>query len=115
MLRQSSLFAALAVSASMMLVPAGTASAAGLSALSAKAKPTVEKSALIEVRRRHHGRNAALGVAAIVGTAILLNEAARADGRRRYRRGSSCWELLDRCEAGSERACYRYEDRCTDY
>lgn len=66
---------------------------------------------VVPVRSRR-GRNIGLGIAAVVGTAIILSAAARADGRRRYGRGDRCWDLLDRCEDGYRRACYRYEDLC---
>jgi hypothetical protein len=58
------------------------------------------------------GRNLALGIGAVIGTAIILSEAARADGHRRYRRDTYCGRLLYDCEDGIRRACYRYEDRC---
>src|SRR5262245_5485981 len=62
------------------------------------------------VHRR--GRDVAIGIGALIGTAIILSEAARADGHRRYRRDSMCGRLLYDCEDGSRRACHKYEDRC---
>ena len=54
----------------------------------------------------------ALGIGAVVGTAIILSEAARAEGHRRYRRSSYCGDLLYRCEDGSRWACRKFQDRC---
>lgn len=59
---------------------------------------------------RHRGRNIAIGIGAAAATAIILSEAARAERRRGYR--YSCAELYDRCDAGSNWACERYERRC---
>jgi hypothetical protein len=64
------------------------------------------------VQTRDRGLGLALGIGAVVGTAIILSEAARAEGHRRYRRSSYCGEMLWRCEDGSRWACYKYQDRC---
>jgi len=64
------------------------------------------------VQTRDRGLGVALGIGAVVGTAIILSEAARAEGHRRYRRSSYCGEMLWRCEDGSRWACYKYRDRC---
>ncbi len=64
------------------------------------------------VQTRDRGLGVALGIGAVVGTAILLSEAARAEGHRRYRRSSYCGDLLYRCEDGSRWACRRFQDRC---
>ena len=48
------------------------------------------------VQTRDRGLGVALGIGAVVGTAILLSEAARAEGHRRYRRSSYCGNLLYR-------------------
>ena len=94
---------ALAVAAS---VPMTTASAQGpMSSI----KQSAPSSDVVPVRR---GGGLALGIIAGVGAAILLSEAARADGHRRYRRSSYCGDLLYRCEDGSRWACRRYENRC---
>ena len=61
-------------------------------------KQSAPSSDVVQVRR---GAAIGLGIAAGVGTAILLSEAARADGHRRYRRSSYCGDLLYRCEDGS--------------
>lgn len=89
---------------------ATTASADSLGAMSGATKAAAPSSAIHQVGGR--GRDAAIGIGALIGTVILLNEAARADGHRRYHRTSSCGRLLYQCEDGSERSCRRYENRC---
>ena len=101
---KSALAVALALATS---IPMTTASAQGPMSI---AKPSAPSSDVVQVRRR--GAAIGLGIAAAVGTAIILSEAARADGHRRYRRSSYCGDLLYRCEDGSRWACRRYEDRC---
>src|SRR5262245_25737617 len=93
--------------ASSLALPLGV-SAQGLSTLSG-AKQSAPSRDVVEVRR---DVAIGLGIAAAVGTAIILSEAARAEGHRRYRRSSYCGGLLYRCEDGSRWACRRYEDRC---
>jgi hypothetical protein len=100
---KSALAVALALATSL---PMTTASAQGpMSSL----KQSAPSSDVVQVRR---GAAIGLGIAAAVGTAIILSEAARADGHRRYRRSSYCGDLLYRCEDGSRWACRRFEDRC---
>ncbi|HEU4377302.1 MAG TPA: hypothetical protein VFR73_01925 [Hyphomicrobiaceae bacterium] len=94
---------ALALAAS---VPMTTASAQGPMSSIRQSAPSSD---VVPVRR---GGALALGIIAGVGTAILLSEAARAEGHRRYRRNSYCGDLLWRCEDGSRWACRRYEARC---
>jgi hypothetical protein len=100
---------ALAVALACSLA-ATTASADSLGAMSSAARAAAPSSDIHQVGSR--GRNTALGIGAIIGTVILLNEAARADGHRRYHRTSSCGRLLYQCEDGRERSCRRYENRC---
>jgi hypothetical protein len=103
MKRTVALAVALALAAS---VPMTTASAQGpMSSI----KQSAPSSDVVPVRR---GGAIALGIIAGVGTAILLSEAARAEGHRRYRRNSYCGDLLWRCEDGARWACRRYENRC---
>lgn len=87
-----------------------SASAAPLSTSPAKAANMSVPGDVQLVHRR--GRDVAIGIGALIGTAIILSEAARADGHRRYRRDSMCGRLLYDCEDGSRRACHKYEDRC---
>jgi hypothetical protein len=87
-------------------VPVTTASAQGPMSSIKQSSPSSD---VVPVRR---GGAVALGIIAGVGTAILLSEAARAEGHRRYRRSSYCGDLLYRCEDGSRWACRRYENRC---
>lgn len=84
-------------------------SAQGVSALPRLAKPA-DPTGLAEPARRR-GRDIAIGLG-ILGTAIVLSEAARADGRRRYRRNTYCGRLLYRCDEGSDRACEQYYYDC---
>lgn len=95
---------ALALAAS---VPMTTASAQGPMSSIKRSAPSSD---VVPAQRR--GGALALGIIAGVGTAILLSEAARAEGHRRYRRSSYCGDLLYRCEDGARWACRRYEDRC---
>ena len=95
---------ALALAAS---VPMTTASAQGPMSTIRQSAPASDV-----VPTRDRGLGVALGIGAVVGTAIILSEAARAEGHRRYRRSSYCGDLLYRCEDGSRWACRRYEDRC---
>ena len=84
---KSALAVALALATSL---PMTTASAQGpMSSL----KQSAPSSDVVQVRR---GAAIGLGIAAAVGTAIILSEAARADGHRRYRRSSYCGDLLYR-------------------
>jgi hypothetical protein len=55
------------------------------------------------------GRGIGLGIAAGVATAIIISQAARAEGRRR---GGYCARLLDRCDYGEDWACRRFHYRC---
>jgi hypothetical protein len=64
------------------------------------------------LQTRDRGLGVALGIGAVVGTAIILSEAARAEGHRRYRRSSYCGNLLYDCEDGVRWACRKYQDRC---
>lgn len=69
-----------------------------------------------EARRRHHGRNVALGVlgtAAAVAIIAGSSRSAYADDDYRYRRGPSrCDRLAYRCNNGSDWACDKYERTC---
>ncbi|MBL8881573.1 MAG: hypothetical protein JNL45_00820 [Hyphomicrobium sp.] len=59
------------------------------------------------------GRNVAIGVAAGLATMAIISEAARADERRRRGdRRYSCERLMDKCDAGEDWACEKYERRC---
>ncbi len=59
------------------------------------------------------GRNVAIGVAAGVATMAIIAGAARADERRRRGdRRYSCGRLMERCDAGEDWACEKYERRC---
>lgn len=89
------------------------ASAQALGAIAGTAKAATPESAVEKVQRRRGraGRNLGIGLG-ILGAAIILNEAARAEGRRRYSRDSHCGRLLYRCESGSDWSCEKYEDRC---
>ena len=59
------------------------------------------------------GRNVAIGVAAGLATMAIISEATRADERRRRSdRRYSCGRLMDRCDAGQDWACEKYERRC---
>lgn len=106
----SSLAAAVALACSMSLGAATQVSAHSMTAMPGATKSAAPASDVQQAGRR--GRNVALGIGALIGTAILLNEAARADGHRRYHRSSSCGRLLYQCEDGSDRSCRRYENRC---
>ena len=55
------------------------------------------------------GRGIGFGIAAGVATAIIISQAARAEGRRR---GGYCATLLDRCDYGEDWACRRFHYRC---
>ncbi|MGL4396213.1 MAG: hypothetical protein ACRCS9_06725 [Hyphomicrobium sp.] len=80
-----------------------------------------------EARRRHSGRNLAIGLVAGAAAAAIIAGSANAserrsrstyraygddDGYRVVRRRPTCGQLLDRCNAGSDWACDRYERRC---
>ena len=45
----------------------------------------------------------------VYATAIIISQAARAEGRRR---GGYCATLLDRCDYGEDWACRRFHYRC---
>lgn len=102
--------AAVALACSVSVIATTNASAHSMSVMPGATKSAAPSSDVQQVDRR--GRGIALGIGALIGTAIILNEAARADGHRRYQRSSMCGRLLYRCEDGSEWSCRRYEDRC---
>jgi hypothetical protein len=58
---------------------------------------------------RGRGIGLGLGIVAGVATAIIISDAARAEGRRR---GGYCATLLDRCDYGEDWACRRFHYRC---
>jgi hypothetical protein len=66
-------------------------------------------------RRSNTGRNLAVGIAAGVLGAIILNQAARA-GERDHggddEGGLSCRQLDRRCDDGQEWACRKFARRC---
>ncbi|MEQ1713058.1 MAG: hypothetical protein ABL908_16875 [Hyphomicrobium sp.] len=59
-----------------------------------------------EAKKNHTGRNIAIGVGAALATGIILNEAARAEGRSSVRRYDS--------EDGHDRTCRRWRRLCND-
>jgi hypothetical protein len=103
--------ATIAVAAVLALPPGGTAPAVagGMSMPPSVTKPADDGNLVEPVRRR--GRDIAIGLG-ILGAAIVLTEAARAEGRRRYRRDSYCGRQLYLCDEGSDRACERYYENC---
>ena len=109
------LVVAMALPCAMLFAAPTGASAQGLGAVAGAAKSASPGSAVEKVQRRRGGgrtgRNVGIGLG-ILGAAIILNEAARAEGRRRYSRDSYCGRLLYRCESGSDFSCEKYEDRC---
>lgn len=88
---------------------ASAASAGNLSGLKAAAP----QSAVVDVGRRHRGRNIGLGILGAAAATAIIAGAARADGRR-YRRGESCEYLDYKCSQGHGWACRKYEYRCED-
>ena len=58
-----------------------------------------------------HGRGLGLGLGILggVAAAVIISDAARAEGRRR---GGYCSRLLDRCDYGEDWACRRFQYRC---
>jgi hypothetical protein len=62
-----------------------------------------------ETAQARHGVGLGLGIAAGVATAIIISDAARAEG---YRRGGYCRRLLDRCDYGEGWACRKFRYRC---
>ena len=109
------LVVAMALPCAMLFAAATGASAQGLGTVAGATKSVTPASAVEKVQRRRgrgrRGRNVGIGLG-ILGAAIILNEAARAEGRRRYSGGSYCGRLLHRCERGSNWSCEKYEDRC---
>ena len=100
----------------LLLVSSTTAKAqfAGLQTLDANtgASPLVHKTGR---RSRRNGRIAAGVVAGVVG-AIAVHELHRSARRREARRWSrhqrNCRRWLRWCRNGSDRACWRYDNRC---
>jgi hypothetical protein len=109
------LVASVALPCGLLLAASTVASAHGPGSVAAVARPAAPAPNVEQVHRRrrggHIGRDVGIGLG-ILGAAILLNEAARADGRRRYSRDSYCGRLLYRCESGSDWSCEKYEERC---
>ena len=58
-----------------------------------------------------HGRGLGLGLGILggVAAAVIISDAARAEGRRR---GPYCSRLLDQCDYGEDWACRRFHYRC---
>lgn len=63
------------------------------------------------VHRHRHGGRIAAGIAAGIGTAIILNEVSRPSYGRTYYsdNGLSCGQLEARCDAGQDWACRRLD------
>ncbi len=101
---------AVALACALSLAASTNASAHGLGVFSGVSTLAAPETTVTRIKDRT-GRNIGIGLG-ILGTAIILNEAARAEGRRRYGRGSYCGKLLYRCEDGHRWSCERYEDRC---
>lgn len=109
----ATLAVAVALPCAMLFAATTDASAQSLGAIAGVTKSAAPDSAVEKAQRRrgHAGRNLGIGLG-ILGAAIILNESARAEGRRRYSRDSYCGRLLYRCESGSDSSCEKYEDRC---
>ena len=107
------LVVAMALPCAVLFAATTGASAQGLGAIAGAAKAVAPESTVEKVQRRRGrtGRNVGIGLG-VLGAAIILNEAARAEGRRQYSRDSYCGRLLYRCESGSDWSCEKYEDRC---
>ncbi|KAB2919508.1 MAG: hypothetical protein F9K29_05475 [Hyphomicrobiaceae bacterium] len=99
-----------ALACALSLAATTNASAHGLGIFSGASTATAPETNVTRIKDRT-GRNIGIGLG-ILGTAIILSEAARAEGRRRYSRDSYCGRLLYRCEDGHRWSCERYEDRC---
>ena len=59
-----------------------------------------------DAKKNHTGRNIAIGVGAALATGIILNEAAKAEGRTTVRRYDS--------DDGHDRTCRRWRRLCND-
>jgi hypothetical protein len=119
-IRSSATFAAaLALPCGLLFAASTHALAHGPGSVAGSVRSAAPESLVEQVQRRRGparargrtGRNVGIGLG-VLGAAILLNEAARAEGRRRYTRGSYCGRLLYQCENGSNWSCGKYEDRC---
>lgn len=92
--------------------PSSAAGALGSGASVVGKAAAVESTGVHQVRRRHRGRNAAIGILGAAAAAAIISESARAD-RRDYRRArSSCRSLDYRCANGSRRACRDFDYYC---
>ena len=93
--------------------PSSAAGTLGSGASSVGKAAAVEGTAVHQVRRRHRGRNAAIGILGAAAAAAIISESARASDRRDYRRArSSCRSLDYRCANGSRRACRDFDYYC---
>lgn len=72
-----------------------------------------------EAKKNHTGRNIAIGVGAAVATGIILNEAARAQGRGTVRyydaedeHARTCRRWNRKCDDGERWACRKFDNNC---
>lgn len=72
-----------------------------------------------EAKNNNTGRNIAIGVGAAVATGIILNEAAKADGRGTVRyynaddeHNRTCRRWNRKCDDGERWACRKYDNNC---
>lgn len=100
-------------SAAEVVTSAAKSSAiAGMSGIQLPMAQSTAPQKNIVVAKRRVWRGVAIG-AAIIGTAIIASEAARAESRRRARRHRrNCRNWFNRCNRGNDRACWRYDNQC---